>query len=88
MRMSPRIPQLPPTVSVHGHRLQLELVPSQTARKTWHVTEQLGEHLVGQAPLHYEHDQFSTETSTGTITDADWGVVLTRAFGRSWSPPR
>ncbi len=88
MRMPPRIPQLPSTVSVHGHRLQLELVPSQTARTTWHVTERLGAHLVGQAPLLYERGEFSTETSTGTITDADWGVVLMRAFGRSWSPPR
>lgn len=86
--MPPRIPQLPSTVSVHGHRLQLELVPSQTARKTWHVTEQLGEHLVGQPPLLFEGGAFSTETSTGTITDADWGVVLMRAFGRSWSPPK
>ncbi|WP_159574007.1 hypothetical protein [Curtobacterium sp. 18060] len=88
MRMPPRIPQLPSTVSVHGHRLQLELVPSQTARKTWHVTEQLGAHLVGQARLYYERGEFSMETSTGTIKDADWGVVLMRAFGRSWSPPR
>ncbi|TCL87848.1 hypothetical protein EDF31_102557 [Curtobacterium sp. PhB142] len=88
MRMPPRIPQLPSTVSVHGHWLQLELVPSQTARKEWRVTEQLGAHLVGQAPLLYECGEFSTETSTGTITDADWGVVLMRAFGRSWSPPR
>ncbi len=88
MRMSPRIPQLPSTVSVHGHRLQLELVPSQAARKTWHVTELLGAHLVGQPPLYYEGGAFITDTSTGTITDADWGVVLMRAFGRSWSPPK
>lgn len=88
MRMPPRIPQLPPTVSVHGHRLHLELVPSQTARKTWRLTEQLGPYLVGHAPLLYERGQFSTETSTGTIEDADWGVVLMHAFGRSWSPPK
>lgn len=75
-------------VSVHGHRLQLELVPSLTAWKTWRVTEQLGAHLVGQAPLHYERGEFSSETSTGLLTDADWGVVLMRAFGRIWSPPR
>jgi len=30
-----------PMVSVRGHRLQLELAPSLTARKTWRVTEQL-----------------------------------------------
>ncbi|TDW39679.1 hypothetical protein EDF52_1205 [Curtobacterium sp. PhB42] len=88
MQMPPHIPKLPATASVHGHRLQLDLVPSDTARKTWTVTEMLGSHRVGQPPLQYERGEFSTVTSTGTITDADWGVVLTRAFGRSWSPPR
>ncbi|TCU42672.1 Lsr2 protein [Curtobacterium sp. PhB146] len=48
---------------MHGHRLQLELVPSQTARKTWHVAELLGAHLVGQPPLRSGRGSGTTQRS-------------------------
>lgn len=84
VRMPSRIPRLPPTVAVHGHRLHLALVPGRPARKEWTVTEQLGSVVVGYARLVFHRGEFSTDASTGPVVDADWVAVLDKAFRRTW----
>lgn len=81
--MTPRIPKLPPTTTVNHHELHIDYVPSATAHRTWTITEHLSSVTVGHPSLHYEHGIFTTDTSTGIVSDPDWHVVLEHAFARA-----